>query len=92
MYILTIVLLPVKRNTLILYSYFHQTFMFLLLVSVTQKSASYQNPESQMLGLITLLITNGTYNKWYFVVLVVKDFKSYGLNDDLCSNAILDIL
>ena len=27
--------LLVKRNTLILYSYFHRTFMFLLLVSVT---------------------------------------------------------
>ena len=27
--------LLVKRNSLILYSYFHRTFMFLLLVSVT---------------------------------------------------------
>ena len=30
-----VLVLLVKRNTLILYSYFHRTFMFLLLVSGT---------------------------------------------------------
>ena len=39
----------VKRNTLILYTYFHRTFMFLVLMSV--RSANYQNLESQNLGL-----------------------------------------
>ena len=41
--------LLVKRNTL-RYSYFHRTFMFLLLVSVS-RLANYQNLESQILGL-----------------------------------------
>ena len=44
------VVLLVKRSTLILYSYFHRTFMFLLLV--TMRPVNYQNLESQNLGLI----------------------------------------
>ena len=41
--------LLVKRNTRISYSYFYRTFMFLLFLNM--RSASYQNLESQILGL-----------------------------------------
>ena len=46
------IVLLVKRNILILYSYFHRTFMFILLASV--RPANYQNLESQILGLGTI--------------------------------------
>ena len=42
----SILVLLVKRNSLILYSYFHRMCMFLLLVSVPTRSANYQNLES----------------------------------------------
>ena len=50
-----LLVLLVKRNTLILFSHFHPTFLLLLLVSVT---ANYQNLESQILGLSVLSTRN----------------------------------
>ena len=48
-----IIVLLVKRNTLILYSYFHRTYMFffLLLLLSVMRLANYQNTKSQILGL-----------------------------------------